>query len=81
MSHESFDSTETSVEVDRWDDDSIGGIQLFTEDKELTDCKLVVENDSNDMLWSDPDCTLISTGCTISNNNFHLISTLLTPFN
>ena len=47
MSHESLDSKEIFVEVRNGDDDSIRGIEMFTEDRELADCRLVLGNDSS----------------------------------
>ena len=47
MSHESLDSKEISVEVRNGNDDSIRGMVLFTEDRELADCRLVLGNDSS----------------------------------
>ena len=42
----SLDSKEISVEIGNWDDDSIRGVLLSSDDKELTDCKLVLESDT-----------------------------------
>ena len=45
MSHETLDSKEISVGVGDEADDSTWGTLLSTEDKELTDCRCVLDND------------------------------------